>query len=580
MEELDPVGELAGHLPRSVRAYLEERFWRPIEAQATLEAISFDPEFLANPGTHPAIFADHGVVHVRDVAVGLVRLLDTINGVLLPGRDAGRLRFVQSVGVALAYLHDIGMVDMTRVGRRVHAVFAAHAAFGPDIDPLIDSLLRVGPVGARLAEVADRAPFAVPPEVVLREILSLSVAHSKSAIPAEVLNDRVALRRLLQRVVFTSLDDHRAAERLPRATDLGPIPTAANAGAHVDPSKSFAWLSAPSGPQAELADDVVDAVRALRAADVLRQRGTVLRTSGGFEICMDAETARAVCTLRPASGDAAYVITYNDPRGAGEANIRVAFVTPKGHLRLAFHRGAFGSEAAARRAATSVADVILDIEADVIPSFGGPTIGGGLEAPARSIDDVQIQLERPDDRPDFAEVVAAIVVERQPMLAGRLVTVADTEGAAPEEQRRFFNAEPLDGAGSEADELLRLMAEHGAETMGFDRSAAFAEACRATIQPGEVLVARGSPPKFVYVPMGPGLVVRPDGGYAPSPLPPWVPVATTGVIRRAERNSEIVAEREVDVVMIPGELYARAWLRPLRTDELAARLQRPLAAAG
>jgi hypothetical protein len=74
-------------------------------------------------------------------------------------------------------------------------------------------------------------------------------------------------------------------------------------------------------------------------------------------------------------------------------------------------------------------------------------------------------------------------------------------------------------------------------------------------------------------------MVRPDGGYAPSPLPPWVPVGTTGVIRRAERNSEIVAEREVDVIMIPGELYARAWLRPLRVDELAGRL-RPPAVAG
>ena len=38
---------------------------------------------------------------------------------------------------------------------------------------------------------------------------------------------------------------------------------------------------------------------------------------------------------------------------------------------------------------------------------------------------------------------------------------------------------------------------------------------------------------------------------------------TTGVIRRAERNSDIVAVADVDVVVIPGELYARAWLRPL-----------------
>ena len=78
--------------------------------------------------------------------------------------------------------------------------------------------------------------------------------------------------------------------------------------------------------------------------------------------------------------------------------------------------------------------------------------------------------------------------------------------------------QPVDADGPEADELVRRLAEHGAETSGIDRAAAFAEVGRATIRPGEVLVAQGSPPSFVYVPTGPGLVVLPDGGYAPSPL--------------------------------------------------------------
>ena len=69
----------------------------------------------------------------------------------------------------------------------------------------------------------------------------------------------------------------------------------------------------------------------------------------------------------------------------------------------------------------------MDIQADVIPSCGGYSIEGGLHAPTRSIDDVQIQLERPGDRPVFADEVAALVADRDP-LARRLVTVADTEG--------------------------------------------------------------------------------------------------------------------------------------------------------
>ena len=579
MEEGGRLAELDARLPRPLRTDLEEHLWRPIETQATLEVLCVDPSFLADPGHHPAIFADHGVVHVRDVAIGLIRLLDTINGVLLPERPPARQGFVEAVGVATAYLHDIGMVDMTPSGRRVHALYAAHAAFGSSVDPLVRYLLAPGPVRSRLDDIAARAPFATSLENVVREILSLGVAHSKTAVPADVLDDRDDFRTLLQRIVFTSLDDLRAAPRLPQAADTSPIPRDANAQAYDDPATSYAWLSATSGPQAELADDVIDAVRALRAADVLRQRGTVLRTSGGFEICMDAETARAVCTLRPVTGDAAYVVIYDDERGAGEANIRAAFVTPRGDLRIAFHRGGFGSPEAAQRAATSVADVIVDIQADVIPSFSGVSVGGGLRAPMRTRHDVQIQLERPGDRPAFADDVASLVAEREPALARRLVTVADTQGAAPQERRRFFLAQPMDPTGPEADELLRLLAEHGAETAGFDRAAAFAEACRASIEPGEVLVTPGSAPAFVYVPTGPGLVVRPGGGYAPSPLPPWVPVGTTGVIRRAERNSEIVAERALEVIMIPGELYARAWLRPMTAAGLGMRLRRPAAAA-
>ena len=62
------------HLPADLRAYLEDHFWRPIEAQATFEVLRDDPLFFADPGRHPAMFAVHGVVHVRDVADGLVRL--------------------------------------------------------------------------------------------------------------------------------------------------------------------------------------------------------------------------------------------------------------------------------------------------------------------------------------------------------------------------------------------------------------------------------------------------------------------------------------------------------------------------
>jgi len=573
MEDGGRWAQLDQHLPPELRADLEHRFWRPIEAQAKLESLIDDPSFFADPGRHPAMFADHGVVHVRDVANGLVGLVETVDGVLLAARPEARRRFVATFGVALAYLHDIGMVDMSPIGRRIHPHYAAHAPFWPDTAPLVDHLLTAGPFRARLDEVASAEPFGSPVEVVARELLSLTAAHSKTTIPASLLDDRAALRREMQRIVFTGLDQHRAEA----AASLGlPAPAPRNGreprtDVGADPDRSFAWLARDEGAQGALADDAIDAVRVLRAADVLRQRGTALRTSGGYEVCFDARTARAVCTLRSTTGDAAYVITYEDVRGAGEANIRVAYVTSHGHLRIAFHHGAFGDDEAVTRAAASVGNAILDIQSDVLPSFAGAS-GRGLPPPAIRPGEIRIQLEQPRDDPAFAETVARIVAALDPRLASRIDVVANLEDATADERARFLGAEPIDGSSDLAVEILQRLDEHGAGTADLDRSTAFREVVRASIQPRETLVAAGSSPSFAYVPMGPGLVVLPGGGYAPSSLNPWVPVATTGVIRGAERNSEVVAVDAVDVVMIPAERYAREWLRPLGPEQLRALL--------
>ena len=50
-------------------------------------------------------------------------------------------------------------------------------------------------------------------------------------------------------------------------------------------------------------------------------------------------------------------------------------------------------------------------------------------------------------------------------------------------------------------------------------------------------------------------------------------VGVTGVIRRAGRNSDVVAEQAVEVVLIPGELYEREWFRPYESHEIAALLR-------
>jgi hypothetical protein len=54
---------------------------------------------------------------------------------------------------------------------------------------------------------------------------------------------------------------------------------------------------------------------------------------------MEAATGHAVFALRSHANDHLYLLRADSVKSAGEANIRVAAVTPNGHLRVAFQRG-------------------------------------------------------------------------------------------------------------------------------------------------------------------------------------------------------------------------------------------------
>ena len=262
----------------------------------------------------------------------------------------------------------------------------------------------------------------------------------------------------------------------------------------------------------------------------------------------------------PRAGDAAYVITYDDPRGAGEANIRVAFVTPQGDLRIAFHRGGV-------RGATRPTAGRRPASPDGDPGHPGrrhpvvrrATGAGGLPPPsarhrghAHPARTARATGRRTPTKSPQWSTAARPVARRPARWGGR------RRGRGPGRAARFYAAAARRRATRQADEIDPADGATVASTT--DASSRRRRSPRSGGRRsgrGEMLVAAGSPPSFAYVPMGPGLVVQPGGGYAPSPLSPWVPVGTTGVIRRAERNAEIVAEREVDVIMIPGERYAR-----------------------
>jgi hypothetical protein len=546
-------------LPPAVVQQIEQRYWLPIQAGALVENFVDDPELMANAHAHPALFADHGLTHVRDIARTAVELASRNDGVLISARTADRARRLRQLVLGLTYLHDIGMAAPTVEARRVHPQFAAQVAMGVEFSDLIEQIWDHDPsLRQRLEQVCAAIGDAVEARLLLREVLAMTVCHSKSAVPAAVLSDRQLLRCLVQRAVFTPLGLQN--EPLPvlagRPWSADEHTSAAAAHYREWQRQSFAWLTHPSVAATELADDVIDAARLLRAADALRQRGVALCTSGGFEICADPATGDAVYGLRSGDGRNAVVLAVHNPVSAAESNIAFARLVSNGDLQVGFHR-TFDVPSVRQLVIETTAHLVADIEADAIESFEWDT------APPR----VHL-IAVPGDRA-FTESIAALAEQRTPRLRGRVVSVAPEAADADHPDLRWLSrGTALTSSDPRLAELFANMAEHGLDTSRIDVDAAAVGLCLVTVQAGTELLQVDTRSPVVIVPLGHGLRVHPKVGSQSKALHPWLPVGVTGVVRGGVRNAAVVADHPVEVAVVPAGVFIREWFRPCSVEHV------------
>lgn len=458
------------YLSAAIRGEIEERYYALVNEQSRLETLRKDAQFLYQEDDHVGLYSDHGVVHVRDVAKQVVSALDVANGILIPARTAAQLAWLQGYGVLVAYLHDIGMRDFSPFGRKMHPEFAAQAVYSAELDDVVDAIWREnsGNVPWRILQLASGGSFRVAPETVLRELLALSLAHSKSKIPTSVLNNPQLLRQAAVKVVRSDLQHlyqkqqvQRARQQLNRAGAKAKAAleatlhsaeqrlAEANKGAvQENPEmqrfygdierEAFAWLTDDAAALVALTQDVVDTLRALRCADGLRQRGTVLKTSGGYEVFVNHSTANAVYALREGD-EKLFLLETESTFSAGEANVASSELDREGNLRISFGRGSFTSEAASAHAVRCAAAVVADIALDVLSSFDR----WADEHPLQTAQ-TRLLLEETDDDLLFAERVREAVEEMAPSLEQR-IDVVPSLGLAPQlEQERYLAAEALD----------------------------------------------------------------------------------------------------------------------------------------
>jgi hypothetical protein len=562
------------YLSASVREYIEQAYYVRVGEQSKLENLISNPLFLENAAKDPAFFSDHGVVHVRDVAKQILRVLQTINGILIPHRSTQQMEsFLYGYGVALAYLHDIGMSDLSTFGRAMHPEFAAQSVFDGSLDDVIATMWNdnCGNIAWHLSQLFTAGVLKRDPEIVFRELLALSIGHSKSKTPVTILDDPAVLRKHMQLTLRQNLrhlyrqQQLAKGKSLPEDFSFDEEPPKYLGKFYADFEKeAFDWLIDESAKARQLVNDVTDTLRALRCADALRQRGTVEKTSGGYEIYASQKTGDCVIALR-LGGNRLYLMELpNNPDGAGESNIASSEFNPEGNLRIAFHRGSFENQEAQSRSAYSTAYVIHDFLRDTVDSFW-------RAAPIHSVKsskEIQVLLESADDDPHFAELVQEQICQLSPQLRDQIQIVPSLRNVSELERARYLEAKELDWDVEQRQSILDKIYQAGQKLTSFDPVDGFKHVKFIGLQAGEKLIEAGAPSSFVYFPLGAGLKIIPLGGYQSFSVAAWTPLGTTGVIRGDIRNADIVAEQPVSLLMLPKEIYLRYWYVPYSPAEL------------
>ncbi|MEL7121849.1 MAG: hypothetical protein AAFO07_20545 [Bacteroidota bacterium] len=591
-------------VPNIFRTFIEHNFYQKVSDAAQLEEFKQDPEFFSDPLRHIALYSDHGVVHVRDVVNQTFRIVNLLNGVLIPLRADIQLRFLRGYSLQIAYLHDIGMANFSNFGRFMHPEYAAQYVFQSDFDGILNLLWKenAGNVPWYLLNVFGGGKTKKL-KVIYRELLALSMAHSKSKVPIELLNDPTALRAHVIKVLSTPLDKLYVLQRRKKlekseangSIDKMSLLKAWNELAEFEEGKkedaemmdpdhfckrykdyekdAFQWLNFSNKKERKLVVQVLDALRCLRAADALRQRGTVLRTSAGYEIFVDQNSANAVYALRSSCDKELYLLQGNKTINAGEANIASSEFDAEGNLRISFHRGNFRSEPVTRKAIYNVAFAINDIQADSVQSFNrNLMLDKGLfdEAPIQPFEKIQIKLEAVDDHPEFDELVAVELKRLNPDIADRVVTLVSLQGADLQEVDRYLSARPiLEVYGDRIDDLMESISKSGLPKEDIlNNPLAFNEVKIISLQAGEVLIKEGTHSGFVYIPLEEGLKVNPMGGYESKAAPAYVPIGNTGVIRGSIRNATVSARQKVDCIVIPKQIYLKCWYFPISSQNI------------
>jgi len=185
---------------------------------------------------------------------------------------------------------------------------------------------------------------------------------------------------------------------------------------------------------------------------------------------------------------------------------------------------------------------------------------------------MRILIEGVDDNLEFAELVRQHLLRLNPQLQDQVRTIPSLQHVAEQERMRYIEAEELNWDIHRKQELLSHVGQTGHQVEGIDPSEGFNDVKLIALKAGETLIEAGTRASFVYIPLEEGLKAMPLGGYQMIPMRAWIPLGNTSVIRGATRNATVLTDQDVELLMIPKEVYLRYWHKLYTPEELLQKI--------
>jgi hypothetical protein len=333
----------------------------------------------------PQLFADHGVGHLKNIASEMKRILVKANpkGILFPTKKEKNLKFMVEFGHYLAEFHDIGMQDMSRVGRIMHPYFASKIVFSNEFDSVVKSIAKdpSSQIMKRLKELNSNGVLGKTYdekglENIIRELISFSATHDKR-VPLEEM-DRLKID--IKEIIISRYDDLLRKNIDPprplKASEMRSLDNIRDQNTQIQAGvrslyqdfdkEAFAWMDTSNNEIAALFDDIYDTLNSLRVADSLRMRGERLYSSGDHRVILDQKTARPIVIL--VDGDETKKIHYmkgNDSMSSAEANVARTSFESNGQFNVMLRQANFENEEAQNFMTEGLVRLVTDFNFDL-----------------------------------------------------------------------------------------------------------------------------------------------------------------------------------------------------------------------